>query len=168
MTQTNEKSSINDLLLIMFNLTASGFINQSGKLLLAPNTPVGWLVTLLSQARIAAKQLLSYYQNNERQYENRPQQLRHNVSMCSTDSSAMVIHILHLFNNNLPTGALHAEILLRAKARIIISHHFIIKTQHAKFIEKELRAKARSEEHTSELQSPDHLVCRLLLEKKKQ
>src|SRR5258708_29600090 len=28
-------------------------------------------------------------------------------------------------------------------------------------------AAARSEEHTSELQSPDHLVCRLLLEKKK-
>src|SRR5215216_7733980 len=29
------------------------------------------------------------------------------------------------------------------------------------------RIHARSEEHTSELQSPDHLVCRLLLEKKK-
>src|SRR5438552_10942894 len=29
------------------------------------------------------------------------------------------------------------------------------------------RSPARSEEHTSELQSPDHLVCRLLLEKKK-
>src|SRR5690348_4419923 len=29
------------------------------------------------------------------------------------------------------------------------------------------RACARSEEHTSELQSPVHLVCRLLLEKKK-
>src|SRR5947208_12515477 len=28
-------------------------------------------------------------------------------------------------------------------------------------------AAGRSEEHTSELQSPDHLVCRLLLEKKK-
>src|SRR5258708_24886205 len=28
-------------------------------------------------------------------------------------------------------------------------------------------APSRSEEHTSELQSPDHLVCRLLLEKKK-
>src|SRR5258708_10071089 len=26
----------------------------------------------------------------------------------------------------------------------------------------------RSEEHTSELQSPDHLVCRLLLQKKKE
>src|SRR5947208_11161340 len=34
----------------------------------------------------------------------------------------------------------------------------------AAFIEFKLK---RSEEHTSELQSPDHLVCRLLLEKKK-
>src|SRR5258708_19639686 len=36
--------------------------------------------------------------------------------------------------------------------------------------ENDLMSKAlakRSEEHTSELQSPDHLVCRLLLEKKK-
>src|SRR5258708_29253908 len=35
---------------------------------------------------------------------------------------------------------------------------------------RRLRPRARlrrSEEHTSELQSPDHLVCRLLLEKKK-
>src|SRR5438552_11551357 len=31
----------------------------------------------------------------------------------------------------------------------------------------QLDVEARSEEHTSELQSPDHLVCRLLLEKKK-
>src|SRR5258708_21631399 len=30
------------------------------------------------------------------------------------------------------------------------------------------RRDRRSEEYTSELQSPDHLVCRLLLEKKKQ
>src|SRR5207244_13437044 len=30
-----------------------------------------------------------------------------------------------------------------------------------------MRDPNRSEEHTSELQSPDHLVCRLLLEKKK-
>src|SRR5438876_11146796 len=30
-----------------------------------------------------------------------------------------------------------------------------------------IRPSARSEEHTSELQSPVHLVCRLLLEKKK-
>src|SRR5258708_29629187 len=36
-------------------------------------------------------------------------------------------------------------------------------TYHARFQRSEA---ARSEEHTSELQSPDHLVCRLLLEKK--
>src|SRR5258708_11244087 len=30
-----------------------------------------------------------------------------------------------------------------------------------------VRGANRSEEHTSELQSPDHLVCRLLLEQKK-
>src|SRR2546426_5249672 len=34
-------------------------------------------------------------------------------------------------------------------------------------IEKNERAGDRSEEHTSELQSPCNLVCRLLLEKKK-
>src|SRR5258708_33228835 len=32
--------------------------------------------------------------------------------------------------------------------------------------ENRIRQLVRSEEHTSELQSPDHLVCRLLLEKK--
>src|SRR5207244_11387462 len=37
-----------------------------------------------------------------------------------------------------------------------------VRGQHAR---RHLRG--RSEEHTSELQSPDHLVCRLLLEKKK-
>src|SRR5258708_24217466 len=35
------------------------------------------------------------------------------------------------------------------------------------FIELVFWLPQRSEEHTSELQSPDHLVCRLLLEKKK-
>src|SRR3990170_6724190 len=30
---------------------------------------------------------------------------------------------------------------------------------------RDVNKKVRSEEHTSELQSPDHLVCRLLLEK---
>src|SRR5258708_27457573 len=34
-----------------------------------------------------------------------------------------------------------------------------------RYVAKPLQS--RSEEHTSELQSPDHLVCRLLLEKKK-
>src|SRR5258708_17333345 len=34
-------------------------------------------------------------------------------------------------------------------------------------LSRRLGNSVRSEEHTSELQSPDHLVCRLLLEKKK-
>src|SRR5258708_19272589 len=38
--------------------------------------------------------------------------------------------------------------------RVSAPHYFILRRR-------------RSEEHTSELQSPDHLVCRLLLEKKK-
>src|SRR5258708_39696768 len=42
------------------------------------------------------------------------------------------------------------------------SMHRVIKA--ASFIKHNM---PRSEEHTSELQSPDHLVCRLLLEKKK-
>src|SRR5215216_7109597 len=36
------------------------------------------------------------------------------------------------------------------------------------FAASQTLGRVRSEEHTSELQSPDHLVCRLLLEKKKQ
>src|SRR5258708_21225706 len=40
--------------------------------------------------------------------------------------------------------------------------------QHAAdFARRDVCRGQRSEEHTSELQSPDHLVCRLLLEKKK-
>src|SRR5258708_14476156 len=34
-------------------------------------------------------------------------------------------------------------------------------------VQRLLGGRRRSEEHTSELQSPDHLVCRLLLEKHK-
>src|SRR5574344_2452883 len=37
----------------------------------------------------------------------------------------------------------------------------------AGILDNEIYLGHRSEEHTSELQSPDHLVCRLLLEKKK-
>src|SRR5258708_28476513 len=39
--------------------------------------------------------------------------------------------------------------------------------KHPGFHQPSQGASLRSEEHTSELQSPDHLVCRLLLEKKK-
>src|SRR2546426_7318470 len=41
------------------------------------------------------------------------------------------------------------------------------KTHQRSFLEPDGPARSRSEEHTSELQSPCNLVCRLLLEKKK-
>src|SRR4051794_41578406 len=51
------------------------------------------------------------------------------------------------------------------RARIIgTGRAFAPGTGHS---ETEMLAGGRSEEHTSELQSPVHLVCRLLLEKKK-
>src|SRR5258708_37469281 len=43
----------------------------------------------------------------------------------------------------------------------------IIAPMPGKIVDLGGRRIIRSEEHTSELQSPDHLVCRLLLEKKK-
>src|SRR5258708_11469237 len=42
--------------------------------------------------------------------------------------------------------------------------YLLLKRSSSEFVGS---AQSRSEEHTSELQSPDHLVCRLLLEKKK-
>src|SRR5207244_7373329 len=51
-----------------------------------------------------------------------------------------------------------------------VEGHSIVKLGKAVRTTYELRTNQegeRSEEHTSELQSPDHLVCRLLLEKKK-
>src|SRR5438552_10575430 len=51
---------------------------------------------------------------------------------------------------------------LCAGARLVMLSH----ATHADGSQTDQRP-LRSEEHTSELQSPDHLVCRLLLEKKK-
>src|SRR5258708_31441017 len=43
----------------------------------------------------------------------------------------------------------------------------VVIRRHRDAVRKASGRYERSEEHTSELQSPDHLVCRLLLEKKK-
>src|SRR5438552_5864592 len=45
-------------------------------------------------------------------------------------------------------------------ASVVVGRNFTLKAKAW------TAADSRSEEHTSELQSPDHLVCRLLLEKK--
>src|SRR5438552_14294325 len=64
---------------------------------------------------------------------------------------------------------------LRIQVRDIGNRHVVGKLQRVVPLQVPIedsgpeanRPEVRSEEHTSELQSPDHLVCRLLLEKKK-
>src|SRR5438552_14335807 len=87
---------------------------------------------------------------------------------------------LFSFNNPAPTDiytlSLHdaLPISLRAKARLIKKSPGPAKgappADYSALVGAIAQAHdraQRSEEHTSELQSPDHLVCRLLLEKKK-
>src|SRR5258708_18444592 len=57
---------------------------------------------------------------------------------------------------------LHAA---QQRAGACATQHFL--EARAKMGVEVVQNQVRSEEHTSELQSPDHLVCRLLLEKKK-
>src|SRR5207244_6685061 len=69
--------------------------------------------------------------------------------------------------------SVHALCVARTIARKYFAHFpraFALNAKSAPRarLQESLRAvPRRSEEHTSELQSPDHLVCRLLLEKKK-
>src|SRR5438552_10163151 len=73
------------------------------------------------------------------------------------DSAPPQIYTLSL-HDALPIYEITAEAGLHAAE----TGHLVISTMHT------INAsETRSEEHTSELQSPDHLVCRLLLEKKK-
>src|SRR5436189_1651066 len=58
-------------------------------------------------------------------------------------------------------GTLAAPLVQSVNARGVIPQSFVISRDGKIEITK------RSEEHTSELQSPMYLVCRLLLEKKK-
>src|SRR5256885_12319065 len=65
---------------------------------------------------------------------------------------------LHLVPRRLP-GAAHRPVLERDEGQGRVLPHAREAVAHQEL---------RSEEHTSELQSPCNLVCRLLLEKKKQ
>src|SRR5258708_24105918 len=57
--------------------------------------------------------------------------------------------------------------LLNAPAQRIATALNALPRNLAVTVNEAIFREIRSEEHTSELQSPDHLVCRLLLEKKK-
>src|SRR5437870_10887349 len=62
-----------------------------------------------------------------------------------------------------PPGVEVREITSHGLALSRLKHRFESRREGP----KEVRSSLRSEEHTSELQSRGHLVCRLLLEKKK-
>src|SRR5258708_37009811 len=57
--------------------------------------------------------------------------------------------------------------LFRSLFRLALRGTFVVLLAYLGLLLLTWRGFNRSEEHTSELQSPDHLVCRLLLEKKK-
>src|SRR2546426_4606232 len=66
-----------------------------------------------------------------------------------------------------PRSTLFPYTTLFRSGRVI---HHAFPARHGRFFDEEKREfhlQVRSEEHTSELQSPCNLVCRLLLEKKK-
>src|SRR6476660_10312204 len=65
-----------------------------------------------------------------------------------------------------PTSTL-APSWIRRSARVRAVSTFDSKSAFISSMSTPSSSRIRSEEHTSELQSPDHLVCRLLLEKKK-
>src|SRR5262245_62902507 len=71
------------------------------------------------------------------------------------------IGFVQLFGDKAATDAAFAN------AAHVVKHRFVINRVTAASMEPR-GSMLRSEEHTSELQSLRHLVCRLLLEKKKQ
>src|SRR5258708_38049483 len=81
------------------------------------------------------------------------------------DTATTEIYTLSL-HDALPICVVDLSIVKKVTGKRKIA--FITTPKYTEFLEGFIRGMVvRSEEHTSELQSPDHLVCRLLLEKKK-
>src|SRR5258708_17217833 len=69
--------------------------------------------------------------------------------------------LYHILDEQSPLYGLNADDLAVSKVSLVVV------VSGYDVVAKPWIPQGRSEEHTSELQSPDHLVCRLLLEKKK-
>src|SRR5207244_11583961 len=90
-------------------------------------------------------------------------------------SSLFPLHFLFFFYCSAPHRDLHSFPTRRSSdlqtfclvARAITSVKLSVRPSWLQCRCSQRWHDARSEEHTSELLSPDHLVCRLLLEKKK-
>src|SRR3712207_7186898 len=70
------------------------------------------------------------------------------------DPGREVVHVLHVGRDLLRGPPLHGHVVDRRRSAAVV-------------LEQQVLGHRRSEEHTSELQSRQYLVCRLLLEKKK-
>src|SRR5436189_4600268 len=81
------------------------------------------------------------------------------------DTATTEIYTLSL-HDALPISAGKPVVAVRDFRRIHFQRLSTRKKRHFEFLRRRL-VFDRSEEHTSELQSPMYLVCRLLLEKKK-
>src|SRR6185436_20604074 len=78
------------------------------------------------------------------------------------------IFLIFFFFNDTATTEIYTfpyTTLFRSICTGVELHHPAVETA---FVELPVDCAIRSEEHTSALQSPDHIVCRLLLEQQKQ
>src|SRR5690554_7230541 len=84
-----------------------------------------------------------------------------------TDEKKETLNVLSLFSGcgGMDLGFEGGFSVLQQSINEELTPHFIDKKLKNGFVQLK---KTRSEEHTSELQSRPHLVCRLLLEKKKE
>src|SRR5439155_23466063 len=91
-----------------------------------------------------------------------------NVAKLRLDTSRDLSQFFFLIIQRPPTSTLFPyTTLFRSPARCAPSARAAPSTSRRRCASSRLRPCGRSEEHTSELQSRGHLVCRLLLEKKK-
>src|SRR5690625_6743581 len=94
------------------------------------------------------------------------------LSMCCCRLlSVTLTHVLFFFffQCDVRVPALHSFPTRRSSDLVVDARHFgiVVDAQGCARISLWIDVDERSEEHTSELQSRGHLVCRLLLEKKK-
>src|SRR5690625_6690627 len=82
------------------------------------------------------------------------------------DSETLISREKEVYDGALPSGNSVAAVMLTRMGYLTGETKYLDKAEEMYYTFYE-DMKGRSEEHTSELQSRGHLVCRLLLEKKK-
>src|SRR5690625_6083765 len=105
------------------------------------------------------------------QFHNQLYDLDNNITKRTEDSDQRFCFCprqIHNTNSNQNSDKYHLEHLrvIGCSCKKVLGNH-IHKEIERTSLQKTRRCSRRSEEHTSELQSRGHLVCRLLLEKKK-